>query len=241
MGYDYFLAFDLTGRRCVVLGDGQVAAERVAGLVEVGAQVDVYAAVPSDALRGVVNGAGRGAGPAASRGGSDAAGAGRGATGRATLHDRGYRTGDLADAFLAIATREDDLDVEAAWDEAQRERVLFAALDDLPHCQFAAPAIVRRGDLKIAVSTAGRAPALARRLRELLEARLPAEWADLVDALAEARDVATPRRVPFAEWAERWNRALRDPDGLVGALRAGRRGEVVDHVVEVVSDGVEAA
>lgn len=217
MPFQYVISLDLDGRLAVVVGGGAVAASRVADLRDSGARVRVVAASPGDDLAALV------------------------ATDEhVELLPRAYTPGDLDGARIAIATGEDDLDVEAFWAESRATGTLASVLDDLDHCDFAAPSLVRAGSLRIAIATAGRAPALARRLREHLEATLGDAAGELVDALAEARDRAGPREVDFATWAGRWEVALADLDGLLALVRAGRTDEVVDHTVRVVTGG-EAA
>lgn len=213
--FDYVVSLNLAGRRCLVLGGGPLAADRLAGLLEAGAEVEVYTADPSPAVAGLADDT----------------------TTPVTLHPRTYRRGDLEGAFLAIATREDDADVRAAWEEAEAAGVLFAALDDVDHCHFAAPARVRRGDLSVTVSTAGRAPALSKRLRQRLEEQIDGAYGELVEVLHEAREAALPRTVPFDEWAGRWAGALDDLDGLLELLRAGRREAVRRRVLAALGDG----
>src|SRR5204863_181047 len=77
---------------------------------------------------------------------------------------------------------------EAIFRACRRRGVLVNVMDDPARCDFAAPAVVRRGDLTIAVSTSGRSPALARRLREELEHRFGDEWAEILDVVGDVRD-----------------------------------------------------
>jgi precorrin-2 dehydrogenase/sirohydrochlorin ferrochelatase len=216
VGFDYPVNLDLADRRCVVVGGGPLATERVTGLIASDAAVVVVTPSPSDELRA-------------------AAGAGE-----VVLHERAAQSTDLAGAFLAIHTREDSdadaLEAEVAelWEVAKREGVLFAALDDVPHCMFGAASIVRRGDLRITVSTAGEAPALSKRIRKDLEVEYDDAYGGLVEALHLAREQALPREVPFAEWAGRWEQALADLDGLLELVRAGETDEVVRRVVATV-------
>jgi precorrin-2 dehydrogenase/sirohydrochlorin ferrochelatase len=65
--------------------------------------------------------------------------------------------------------------------------VLVNVMDDVPNCDFASPAVVRRGELVLAISTGGRSPALARKVREELERRFGAEWAELLEVLRDVR------------------------------------------------------
>jgi siroheme synthase-like protein len=114
--------------------------------------------------------------------------------------------------------------------------VLTTVRDENEHCHYAQPALVKRGDLRIAVATAGRAPALAKRLRAWLEDRLGPELGDLVEVLHEAREMALPRQASFEEWAARWERALEDVDGLAALVRSGRRDEARARVYEAIRE-----
>jgi uroporphyrin-III C-methyltransferase/precorrin-2 dehydrogenase/sirohydrochlorin ferrochelatase len=109
-----------------------------------------------------------------------------------------------------------DLNAQVAAD-ARALGIPVLAVDDVPNCDFIAPALVRRGDLTIAISTSGKSPAMARRTREHLERALPAFWGDLLDVAAAARE-----RLGAA-------RALVEPDAWQVAL---------DQVQDLVSRGV---
>lgn len=241
VSFDYVVSLSLAGRRCVVLGGGPLAVDRVEGLLAVGARTEIYAAEPSARLTeldGELPDGERSDGQLPDSGSSD-----RGSSDRAAslqIHRRTYRRGDLAGAFLAVATREDDADIELAWDEAESRGVLFAALDDVPHCHFAAPARVRRGDLSVTVSTAGKAPALSKRLRQRLEGEVDEAYGELVEVLHEAREAALPRSIPFPEWAQRWSTALSDLDELASLVRTGRRDQVRGRVLDALADGGDA-
>ena len=205
MGFGYPVALNLEGRRCVVIGGGTVAEHKIRGLLDARADLTVVAATCTPGIMDLE------------------------AQGRLSVVARDYVEGDLAGAFLAIAATDDGQVNARVHAEARQARVLLNAVDDASHCDFAAPSVVRRGDLTIAVSTAGRAPALARRLRELLEAQFGAEWGRLVDVLSEARAAAVGQRtVDFPTWAARWSQAL-DHD-LIGLVRAGRSAEAAEVV-----------
>jgi siroheme synthase-like protein len=143
---------------------------------------------------------------------------------------------DLLDgAFLLVVSREDDVDAAAVFAEAERRGVLVNTLDDVAHCHFAFPAVVRRGALKVAISTSGRAPALARQVRLDLEERLPASLGVLLEAYAAAREAALPRTVPFDLWARGWQTALADLDALLALCDDGRAEAARDHILETVT------
>ena len=147
----------------MVIGGGAVAEQKVLGLLGAGAHVTVVSPETTPRLEQLA------------------------ATGGIDLRRRPYRSGDLVGAWLAIAGTDDRGANAAVWAEAEREGVLLNAVDDLDHCSFIAPAVHREGDVTVAVSTSGKSPALAARLRQRV-ARLvgPAE-ARLCDLLGELR------------------------------------------------------
>jgi uroporphyrin-III C-methyltransferase/precorrin-2 dehydrogenase/sirohydrochlorin ferrochelatase len=192
MLYPAFL--DLRKRACVVVGGGAVAEQKVTGLLDAGAQVTVIS-------------------PALSRRLEDLA-----AAGTIAIRRRPYRAGDLAGAFLVIAATDARAVNRDVWTEAEARGVLLNAVDDPPHCSFVAPAVHRQGDLTVAVSTAGKSPALAVRLRDRIARMVGPEFATLLDRLGALRaDVA--RRIPDPRARTRfWYR-------LVDRLMPNGRGE----------------
>lgn len=200
MPFRFPVSLEVGGRRCVVVGGGEVAEHRARALLSAGARVVAVA-------------------PAFTTGLEELA-----CRGELELLRRAYSRGDLAAAFLAIAATGDAAVNAEVLREAEAERVLLNAVDDPAHCHFAIPSVVRRGDLTITVSTGGKAPALSKRLRRRLGREFGAEWGALVELLAGARAKAIARReVGFAEWAARWQEAL--GHDLAGLVREGRDDE----------------
>lgn len=109
---------------------------------------------------------------------------------RLTLERRQYRAGDLYGFRLAYAATSDADVNRAVREEARVEGTWLNAIDQPDLCDFITPAIVRRGDLTIAISTNGRCPALSRRIREDLERQFGPEYAEAVRQLGELRDRA---------------------------------------------------
>ena len=153
----------LDQRRAVVVGGGRIATQKVAGLLEAKAQVTVISPILTSKLKTLAG------------------------AGRVTVIDRPYRQGDLAGAFVVIAATNDPATNEAVWREAKQRGCLVNVVDDPPHCNFIVPAVVRRGEVTIAISTGGASPALARRLRERLETLVGPEYGDLATLLGELR------------------------------------------------------
>jgi precorrin-2 dehydrogenase/sirohydrochlorin ferrochelatase len=107
--------------------------------------------------------------------------------GALTWHPREFVAADLDGMFLVV-TATDIQSINHAVAEAARARgVLCNSVDDPPDCDFFYPSVVRRGDLQIAVSTAGKSPALAQRLREDLDSMLPPDAGTWLDSLGETR------------------------------------------------------
>ena len=149
-----------------------------------------------------------------------------------------WRPEDLDGAFLCVASSADPA-VRAAVYRAARERgVLTNVMDDIAHCDFAAPAIVRRGELTIAVATGGRSPALARRLRETFDRDFGPEWTEALDILGDVRDQTLALLPDLRDRAARWAAAL-DVGELTSLVRAGRGGEAKARLQDRLLDGVE--
>lgn len=200
MAFGYPISLEVSGRRAVVIGRMAVAQAKAESLLQAGARVTVIADGPRRLLDKLEREAG------------------------ATVKRRKYEPGDLDGAFVCVASSDDPEIRAAIHAEARWRRVLVNVMDDVPHCDFAAPAVVRRGDLAIAISTGGRSPALARRLREELSEQFDPRWAELLDLLGEVRTETLPDLPDYGERARRWQEAL-DVEVLLGLLGQGKRRE----------------
>jgi precorrin-2 dehydrogenase len=200
MAFGYPISLEVAGRRAVVIGRTAVAQRKADTLLEAGAEVTVIAKGPRPALARLDD------------------------EPRATVIRRDYEPGDLDGAFVCVASSEDPEVRAAICAEARWRKVLVNVMDDPPHCDFAAPAVVRRGELAIAISTGGRSPALARRLREDLSEQFDPRWAELIDLLGEVRTETLPDLPNYGERARRWQEAL-DVEALLQLLGQGRRRE----------------
>ena len=159
----YPICLDLDLKPCVVVGGGRVAERKVLGLLSCSAQVSVVSPVLTEELQS------------------------QHAKGNILWIDREYRQGDLSQAFLVIAATDDEETQKQVYEEAVSNNLLLNVADVPQRCNFILPATVRRGDLAIAVSTAGKSPALARKLRMELEKRFGPEYEILVDILGAIR------------------------------------------------------
>jgi siroheme synthase-like protein len=159
----YIACLRLTGRRCVVVGGGEVALEKVEGLLACDGRVVLIAPEAVEPLRAFA------------------------AEGSIEWLRRDYETGDLEGTFIAVAAT-DDTDVNIrVYDDAERRAMLVNVVDVPPLCNFILPAIVRTGPLAVAISTAGASPALAKRIKRQVAAEFGEEYARLAVLLNDVR------------------------------------------------------
>jgi precorrin-2 dehydrogenase / sirohydrochlorin ferrochelatase len=198
MAFGYPVLLELTGRRAVVIGEFAVEAGKVEGLLTAGAEVTVVAKGPEAALARLA------------------------ADPRVVVHRRHYGgPADLTGAVLCVAHAAEPGVRDAIAADARAAGVLVNVMDDVPNCDFAAPAIVRRGDLVVAVGTGGRAPALASRLRAELGERFGPGWAELVEVVGRVRAETLPLLPDFEDRSRRWKAAL-DLEELEALVAAGQ-------------------
>jgi siroheme synthase-like protein len=198
--YPVFL--EMKDRPCVVVGGGAVAERKVEGLLASGARVSVISPELTPALAALRE------------------------EGRLHHIARSYRDGDLKGYDLAVVATDDGAANADVARDGRRRRVWVNAVDDPANCDFILPSVVRRGDVVIAASTGGASPALARRLREELEAFLSEDYAPLAELLQEVRQELRSRGI--AVDAETWQRAINGP--LRALLAQGRQAEAKDHL-----------
>jgi precorrin-2 dehydrogenase/sirohydrochlorin ferrochelatase len=182
MGF-YPIFVDLDRRRCVVIGGGAVAQRRIEGLLAADATVTVVSPVITDALVKLV-------------------------TQGALRHiARAYEPGDLAGCNLAFVAMDDREVNQAIFAEALLRGIWINSADDPENCDFILPAVVRRGELSVAICTGGASPATTRAIREELETYLTADYTRLVQIAGEVR--AKLREKSLAVSADAWNQALK--------------------------------
>lgn len=150
----------LSGRPCLVVGAGRIAARKAEGLLDAGAEVTVVATAVGSDVRALP----------------------------VTWHERPYRRADLDGMWLAIAATGDPEVNREVRADADAAGVWVNAADDPPSCSFTLPAVVRQGPVMVTVSTAGRSPALASWLKGHVASELGPEWAVLAELLAEVRE-----------------------------------------------------
>jgi precorrin-2 dehydrogenase / sirohydrochlorin ferrochelatase len=153
----------LAGRTCLVVGAGKVGEPKIAGLIESGARVRVIALDATATVREWSQ------------------------TGKIDLRLRAFRTDDLDGVFLAVVATSSRTLNQQIYSDAQSRGVLCNVVDVPDLCDFYYPSVVRRGDLQIAVSTAGQSPSLAQKIRQQLEKQYGPGYASWVAELGETR------------------------------------------------------
>lgn len=154
----------LAGRRCLVVGAGAIGEEKIAGLLRAGADVVVVAPRATRQVRAWAR------------------------EGKIRWKCCKFRPGDLAGVFLVVAATSSPRLHQRLYCDARRQAVLCNAADDPPNCDFYYGAVVQRGSLQIAISTEGHSPALAQRLKRLLEQEFRAEYGLWLEELGNERE-----------------------------------------------------
>lgn len=168
----------LQGKKCVIVGGGVIGEGKTMGLLPSGARVVVIAPQVRPALQKLA------------------------AAGTITWRKGTFRAADLRGAFLVVAATDSIEQNRLISRHCQRLGVLCNAVDDPGHCDFFYPAVVRRGALQIAISTDGRSPALAKRLRAELERQFGPEYAAWLDEVGEQRRKILSQNMPAARRAK---------------------------------------
>lgn len=195
----YPINLNLRNRKCVVIGGGTVAERKVKTLLEFGATVVVVSPELSSGLQEMLS------------------------RKQITHIASQYEPRCLREALLVIAATDDRQINQTVALEADSHNILVNIVDDPELCTFFVPAIVRRGDVVISVSTSGKSPALARRIREQVESYFGPEYALLADLLGELRDEVKGR---YSDSNERHQAFVRVLDSDVLELLA--QGQVAE-------------
>ena len=200
----YPIFLNLHDRRCVVIGGGKVALRKVKVLLDCGAKVTMISPKPHPEIVKLSK--------------------------RRAIHliQRDYEKEDLEDAVIAFAcTDVKEVNRKVALD-AKKAGVLVNVADDPRPLDFIIPSFFRRGNLTVAVSTAGVSPALARKIRMKLEKSFGKEYASLLSIIGEIRSAI--KRKGIIVGPETWQEAL-DLDSLIQLLQAGQREKVKTYLI----------
>src|SRR5437867_6983889 len=178
--YPVFL--DIAGKPVVVIGGGNIAHQKIGNLIKAGAIITVVSPDLNDEMSALA------------------------AEGRFHHIQRDYQPGDLEGYFIAFAATDDRSINATVAAEGKQRRVMVNAVDDTPNCDFIMPGIAQRGDITVAISTAGASPAMARKLREEIEAHLTDDHVQMLNLAAEVRSELRERGVHVDP--ETWSAAL---------------------------------
>ena len=193
----YPIFLDLRGRPCLVVGGGAIATRKVEGLLQAAASVTVISPEITEVIRNYAD------------------------AGELRHIKRPYRHGDLGGYFLAYAaTGVAEVDALMAA-EASMAGVLLNVVDRPVLCDFIMPAVVRRGDISIAISTNGRCPGFAKRVRRELEALIGSEYGAALESVAAQREKLL--QGDGTDQSERHERIEKALDQAWNALRAGSK------------------
>ena len=202
----YIACLRLTGRRCVVVGGGEVGLEKVEGLLACDGDVVLVAPEAEPALAELA------------------------ADGSIRWERRAYEPADLERTFIAIAATSDtDVNIRV-FDDAERRAMLVNVVDVPPLCNFILPAIVRTGPLAIAISTAGASPALAKRMKREVSELFGEEYARLAVLLNEARGWAKGTLPTYQDRKAFFEGIVNGDPDPIDLLRAGDEPAVRDLV-----------
>ena len=207
----YPLFLDISRRLCIVIGGGNVAERKVERLLACGACVEVIGKRLTPTLATLVG------------------------EGKIVHHDTDYEEALIHGAFLIIGATDSDAVNERIARDARALKIPVNIVDEPTRCDFILPSIVERGDLAIAVSTGGKSPALAKKLRKELEAAYGQEYAVLLKIMGELREKIIADGHPSAENRERFEAVV--SSRILDDIRAGRWNKVKTLIRELT--GVE--
>jgi precorrin-2 dehydrogenase/sirohydrochlorin ferrochelatase len=197
--FPIFLKLD--GKHCLVVGAGKVGEAKIAGLIQTGARVHVVALQASQAVHEWAK------------------------AGKIVLELRAYVPADFEGASLAvIATSNPQLN-KSIYQEAERRGILCNVVDVPEYCDFYYPAVVRRGDLQIAISTNGQSPSLAQKLRQQLERQFGLGYARWIAELGATRNLILASDLDAKRKSELLH-SLASREALEAALREKTQKEV---------------
>jgi precorrin-2 dehydrogenase/sirohydrochlorin ferrochelatase len=194
----YPILLNIRDKKCLVVGGGNVAFRKVQALIEHGADIEVISPTFCPELNQMAK------------------------DGAIQIHQKSYNTKDLKNAFITIAATDDAKTNESIAADARRQGVLVNVVDDPNNSDFIVPSQFRRGDVIVAVSTSGRSPALARKIRSELEKGVKAEYAQLAILADEIRSELKLQGVTVS--SDTWQEAL-NLNSLIELVRRGRNRE----------------
>jgi precorrin-2 dehydrogenase/sirohydrochlorin ferrochelatase len=211
--YPMFLR--VAGRRCLVVGGGRVAEQKVTALVEAAARVTVISPTVTPRIEALA------------------------AMQAVAYHPRQYASGDVRGFFLAFGATDDEEAQHQLAEDARAAGVLLNVADRPEMCDFIVPAVMEQGDLVIATSTGGASPALAKRIRRELQQSFGPEYAEALQLLQRLRAHLAERVVSAAERRRIFTTLANSP--LLEYLRRRQIRAIDELLAETVGDGTSLA
>jgi precorrin-2 dehydrogenase / sirohydrochlorin ferrochelatase len=211
----YPVYLQLHEQPCTVIGGGKIAEGKVDGLLAGGARVKVISPDLTPHLQDLVT------------------------QNKIEYIAREYQHGDLSGAFMVICGTDKAEINRQVWEEGSANRQLVNVVDDTPRCNFIAPAILRKGDLTIAISTAGRAPAIAVRLKERLDREIGPEYERFLELAAQLREPIAKHIPDFETRKALWYELV--DSGILDVLARGDTPAAINMISEVVGFPFEPA
>lgn len=213
----YIACLKLTGRKCLVVGGGDIGLEKVEGLLACSGDVTLIAPVAHPELEQLA------------------------AEGSISWEKRDYAgPEDLEGVFMVIACTDDSEVNIGIFDDAEQRAMLVNIVDVPPLCNFILPAIVRTGPLAIAISTAGASPALAKRMKREISDLFGEEYARLAVVLNDARGWAKGTLPTYQDRKEFFEGIVNGDPDPIELLRGGRETELLA-IVESAKERASAA
>ncbi|GFP32062.1 precorrin-2 dehydrogenase / sirohydrochlorin ferrochelatase [Candidatus Hakubella thermalkaliphila] len=204
IGY-YPINLNITHKSCLVIGGGKVAQRKVEGLVESQASVTVISPSTTRVLDALA------------------------VQGLIRIIRREYRQGDLEGTFLVISATDDEEINQAVFAEASEKGILVNVVDQPELCNFIVPSVVRRGDLVISISTSGKCPALAKRVRKQIEKQYGPEYQEYLLLLSQAREKIKASYKTEQERGKALERVM--DSGILELIRVGKK-DLAEETIE---------
>ena len=200
----YIACLKLTGRKCLVVGGGEIGLEKVEGLLACDGDVIVVAPDACQAIRTLAE------------------------EGSIEWVKRPYEPTDLEGKFMVIAATDDSEVNIGIYYDAEKRAMLANVVDVPPLCNFILPAIVRTGPLAIAISTAGASPALAKRMKREISELFGEPYARLAVMLNDARGWAKGNLPTYQDRKDFFEGIVNGDPDPVELVREGRESEVLE-------------
>jgi precorrin-2 dehydrogenase / sirohydrochlorin ferrochelatase len=204
----YPIYLELRDQPCIVIGGGKIAEGKVDGLLAADAKVKIISPELTLHLNDLVK------------------------QNQVEYIPREYQVGDLSGAFMVICATDKAEINHQVWEEASANRQLVNVVDDTPRCNFIAPAILRKGDLNIAISTGGKAPALAVRLKERLQKELGPQYERFLEISGQLREPLA-RHIPDFETRKKLWYELVDSN-ILELLSQGDESAAIEKISQTV-------